>query len=381
MTTNNSKPIYEIAILGRMTWNLHSLNNEGTIGNVVEPRTLKLADGTTTDGVSGEMLKHVHATYVWTLQGDKAKFCPACRVLEPTRAERNPNVIGAGGVQAATEQALTDCILCDLHGFLVQRPTVHRDSTVQFGWAVGLREQVYRDIHQHARHAVGEEAREVRDEEVGRGDGSKKEFTLRHAPVIQRSQTVYVGGMAQKETIDYTLDNASGEMTFTTAPASEVEVTADYSYSTTAQMLYSRPTRSGVYALVSVFQPWRIGLNTVDYTYPANLDRQDRYKLALRAYEAMFLRTDGAMTSTRLPHLEGFEGTLAISRINFPVPVVSPLKDSYRSELKKLVEASSSEFELKLFDDLSGFITALRKLEDDAPYALEMPNVGEEANG
>jgi CRISPR-associated protein Cst2 len=380
MTTNNPKPVYEIAILGRVSWNLHSLNNEGTIGNVVEPRTLKLADGTTTDGISGEMLKHVHATCIWALQEDKSKFCPACRVLEPMRAERNPNVTSAGGVEAATDRALADCILCDLHGFLVQRPTVHRDSTVQFGWAVGLRERVYRDIHQHARHAVGEAAREVTGEGVGRGDGSRKAFTLRHTPVIQRSQTVYVAGAAQKESTDYMIDNASGAITFTTAPASGVEVTADYSYPATAQMLYSRPTRSGTYALVSLFQPWRIGLNTVDYTYPANLDRHGRCKLALRAYEAMLLRTDGAMTSTRLPHLEDFEGALVISRTNFPVPVITPLKDGYRSELQEIIQASSSEFEFKPFDDLSGFVTVLRTLENDLPYALAMPNAGEEAD-
>ena len=60
--------IYEIAILGRIIWDLHSLNNEGTVGNVTEPRTLILADGRQTDGISGEMLKHIHAEYIWALE-------------------------------------------------------------------------------------------------------------------------------------------------------------------------------------------------------------------------------------------------------------------------------------------------------------------------
>jgi CRISPR-associated protein Cst2 len=320
------------------------------------------------------MLKHIHATCIWALQADKSKFCPACRILEPMRAEQNPNVTGAGGVEAATNQALSDCILCDLHGFLVQRPTVHRDSTVQFGWAVGLREQIYRDIHQHARHAVGEEAREVRGEQVGRGDGSKKEFTLRHVPVIQNSQMIYVGGVAQKEGPDYTLNNARGGITFTTAPTPGVEMTADYSYPTTAQMLYSRPTRSGVYALVSLFQLWRIGLNTITYQYPQGLDRRERYQLALRAYQAMFWRTDGAMTTTRLPHLEAFEGVLVVARQNVPVPVVSPLKDGYRDEIEALARASGNAFEHVPFNDLAGFVEALQNLEKDELYTLSMPN-------
>ena len=69
---SKQKTVYEIAIMGRVTWNLHSLNNEGSVGNVVEPRTLKLADGTTTDGISGEMLKHIHVARLWELEADKS---------------------------------------------------------------------------------------------------------------------------------------------------------------------------------------------------------------------------------------------------------------------------------------------------------------------
>jgi len=317
------KTIYELAIVGRATWNLHSLNNEGNIGNVVEPRTLKLADGTTTDGISGEMLKHIHVARLWELEADKTKFCPVCRVLEPMRADQNPEVtkFKKGEEAAAVSQALTDCIVCDLHGFLVQRPTVARQSTVEFGWAVGLRGHVHRDIHQHARHAVG-----------FKGEGKPDE----------------------------------------SAPGEQAEPAAEERRAT-SQMLFNRPTRSGVYAIVTVFQPWRIGLNTVDYSYPAGLDRQARYGLALQAYEAMFLRTDGAMTSTRLPHPEGFEGAVVVSRENFPAPVVSPLKDDYRDELEHLASVTSAKFDVLEFDDIGGFVQTLRSLENDAPYALQMP--------
>ena len=59
--------IYDLAIVGRATWDLHSLNNEGSIGNVTEPRTVMLADGTKSDGVSGEMLKHAHVSAFWQI--------------------------------------------------------------------------------------------------------------------------------------------------------------------------------------------------------------------------------------------------------------------------------------------------------------------------
>jgi hypothetical protein len=59
-TSQSSAGVFEIAILARVKWDLHSLNNEGTIGNVTEPRTIVLWNGTKTDGVSGEMMKHIH---------------------------------------------------------------------------------------------------------------------------------------------------------------------------------------------------------------------------------------------------------------------------------------------------------------------------------
>lgn len=340
------KTIYEIAILGRVTWNLHSLNNEGSIGNVVEPRTLKLADGTTTDGISGEMLKHIHVTRLWELESDKSKFCSVCRTLEPMRADQNPDVLKykKGEEAEAVSQALEDCVICDLHGFLVQRPAVHRQSTVEFGWAVGLRDRIYRDIHQHARHAVGFK-------------GAGRQTT---ASVVSEADSLGVEDDTEETVSPDSLGEQMGGET----------VEAERS---TSQMLFSRPTRSGVYAVVTVFQPWRIGLNMVDYTYPTEIDRDERYKLALRAYEAMFLRTDGAMTSTRLPHQEGMEGVLVISRGNFPVPVISPLKHGYKDELGKLVKASSGDFQVLPFSDLGGFVQSLRSIENDTPYCLKMP--------
>ncbi len=200
-----SEEIYEIAILGRATWQLHSLNNEGTVGNVTEPRSVRIIDpntkkAVTTDGVSGEMLKHIHTEIMWVLD-DKNNLCDACKVLNPEKFNFAIKTKKATpkNVEDALEQALKTCDVCDVQGFLLERPTASRKSTVEFGWALGIPE-VYRDIHTHARHALGEK---------GRGSGE------------QEGETEGVS----------------------------------------TQMVYHRPTRSGVYAVISVFQPWRIGLN------------------------------------------------------------------------------------------------------------------------
>jgi len=303
--------IYEIALLARVTWNLHSLNNEGTVGNVTEPRTVVLASGVKTDGISGEMLKHIHVAKMWEkAEGD---LCEACKILEPARADRCKDVRDSDVTGEAVKIALGNCMICDVHGFLVQKPTVARASTVEFGWALGIPE-VYRDIHTHARHAVGEKrAKRKRKEE---GEEVKEE---------------------EKET---------------------------------TQMVYHRPTRSGVYAVISVFQPWRIGLNNVTYQYNVpDSKRTKRFQVALRAYQDMFLRTDGAMTTTRLPHTERFEGVIVVSSPRTPVPVISPLTDSYIDQIREIAGQRDS-IELLEFDSLPSFIRETDKLVERPIYKL-----------
>ena len=310
-----SSSLFEIAILGRVVWNLHSLNNEGTVGNVSEPRTVVLADGKKSDGVSGEMLKHIHAQNVWLVAEDKSLLCEPCRTLNPQKADKNPEVLGVKAAKAkvAAESmsvAISSCALCDLHGFLVQRPTIARASTVEFGWAVALRDGYHRDTHLHARHAVEGRAETTEGQQQGPAE---------------------VAG----------------------------------------QMIYHRPTRSGTYALVSVFQPWRIGLNEVNYEYVVGVDRELRYKLAIEAYKATFARTDGAMTSTRLPHVEALEGVVLVSGRNFPVPVLSPLQDGYRENTEKLQKATEG-LEVQRFTSLPDLYAIFSELAKRPLFTLQM---------
>ena len=308
----SKRGIFEVAIMARVTWDLHSLNNEGTVGNVTEPRTVVLANGQKTDGVSGEMLKHIHTYNIWLLRKDDIALCPACQRLQPQKADlpeyRDSNEFKGVDNLEAMKRAINNCTLCDLHGFLMQRPAIARRSTVEFGWAIGIPE-VHRDIHIHARHSMEE----------------------RGAP----------RGQAQEE---------------------EREVAA--------QMVYHRPTRSGAYAVISVFQPWRIGLNEIDYGYAIEAgERTRRYHLALKGYKAMFMRAEGAMTSTRLPHVEGIEGSVAISETNFPAPLISPLKDGYRSEVETLVHQNGG-ITLHSFSSIAEFCSIMDDLAEEEPFAM-----------
>jgi len=322
-TSQFPQVVFEIAILARVKWNLHSLNNEGTIGNVTEPRTIALWDGTKTDGVSGEMMKHIHAYWTWLQAKTRSlSLCPACQSFRPQRADAAPQGLNPNDNAQAMSTAITRCVLCDLHGFLVQRPTIHRQSVVEFGWVVGVPGKFNRDIHVHARHAVAERGQE---------EEASEEQTQEQA--------------AERE--------------------GRTEVAA--------QMLYHRPTRSGVYALVTLFQPWRIGLNEVNYTYALDSnERTRRYQLALTAYEWTLKRPDGAMTTTRFPHIEGIEGIVLISRLAVPVPMLSPLREDYREKLKTLAEKQGIEF--KEFNDLDELVNILSELQESTPFRMPFPD-------
>jgi len=68
----------------------------------------------------------------------------------------------------------------------------------------------------------------VRTEIVGTGDDSTTVFDLDHDNVISSSETIYTGGTAVTSGIS--IDYDDGKITFSSAPASGSEITADYDY-------------------------------------------------------------------------------------------------------------------------------------------------------
>ena len=352
-THSQRSVVYEIAILGRLTINAHSLNNEGTVGNVVEPRTVSLADGTPTDGISGEMLKHLHAEAYWAVASAKENFCTNCKKLDPGKASGSQSVMEiisalkkieknkrskktgenegdeAQGKSDTANQELKDldknlvkelreqgvnrvlsealkCPLCNAHGFLIEEYALSRKSTIEFGWALALPNTLSRDVHTHTRVAPGEKRKEVDTEGVG-----------------------------------------------------------------AAQAIYNRPTRSGIYAFLSVFQPWRIGLHDVSLQYIGSSDlRRQIYDWTLEAYKAMFVRLEGAMTTTRLPHVTGCKGLVVHTAGHFPVPIVSPLADNYYESIEELKVKAKIPIIIEEFNSLADLLGVLDELKNSEPAKI-----------
>ena len=135
----------------------------------------------------------------------------------------------------------------------------------------------------------------------------------------------------------------------------------------TEQMIYNRPTRSGIYAFVSIFQPWRIGLNEINYSYVSDdEERKRRYDLVIDAYKAMLSRLEGAMTTTRLPHTGEIDGLIIKTTNAMPVPLVSPLRDDYKEQLEKIIKPEN----IQKFDSLPNALEKLDELKNYQPYKL-----------
>lgn len=110
----------------------------------------------------------------------------------------------------------------------------------------------------------------------------------------------------------------------------------------TVQMPYQRPTRSGTYALATLVQFWRIGVDLLSsdgtgFRKIAPDDRKRRAKATLEALRSLLLRPDGAMVATRLPHLTGARGVFLVSE-GPPVPVISPLEDGFTDVAQHLAQ-------------------------------------------
>jgi len=70
----------------------------------------------------------------------------------------------------------------------------------------------------------------VTGETVGTGDGTTTEFFLANRCLQAYTETIYVDGTLQTRDTDYSIDYDTGKITFTTAPALDTTITADYTY-------------------------------------------------------------------------------------------------------------------------------------------------------
>lgn len=66
------------------------------------------------------------------------------------------------------------------------------------------------------------------NELIGTGDGVTTTFTLLHFPIVPNSQYIYLNSVLKTEGTDYTINDTTGVIVFSVAPATGVSITGDY---------------------------------------------------------------------------------------------------------------------------------------------------------
>ena len=317
------KSIYSLSLSARATMNMHSLNNEGSEGNQLQTRMVEVmgADGRlhTVNAVSGDMFKHIfvqHLQRILIVRG--LPLCEGCQMLDPNRINAD------AGYQkklkdkswtdvAALDELIERCALDDIAGNLItaQKRSIPRKSWVECSWVLGIPELVRTESYFHVKFA-GERGKAARD--------AAKSDALRGANL--------------------------------------------------GQNIFHRPASSGLYAIVAHVELARIGRNNITLAYAIDQDqRQARAKALLEALMYTFIQPMGAMRSTQLPHLAGFEGVVTVSHGVAPAPMTSPLADGFIEDIEQMASTLNVLHEGSLrthrFESMADYAGIMQTLATD----------------
>ena len=307
------KPIYSLSICGRLTLELHSLNNEGGEGNQTITRTVAVVDTAgnvhKVNAISGDMFKHIQAEHFYLLARHHAlPLCAGCRAFRAERILADEEFMSnLPDTDAETiDRLLERCALEDVEGTLIAsgRRSIPRKSVAEFSWVVGLPDKVRTESYFHVRYAK---------ERAG--------------------------------------DDVS-------------------------QPIFHRPASSGIYASVANFELARIGFNDISQTYPLDeSQRLQRHRAFLMSVLNTYIEPAGAMRNTQNPHILNFEGVVTASYRVLPAPTISPLADDYKAQIQAIAAALDKEgIIVRPFANSAEFASIMQSIANETkPFRLFDP--------
>ncbi len=310
--------VYSLSISGRLTLEMHSLNNEGGEGNQTMTRTVALVNTAgqvhKVNAISGDMFKHIQAEHFYYLaREDGLPLCEGCKTFRSDRILGDDKFMK--GLPSKDEETinklLQTCALDDAEGTLIAKGarSIPRKSIAEFAWVVGIPESVRTESYFHVRYAQE------------RGGDEKA-----------------------------------------------------------SQPIFHRPASSGVYASVATFELARIGFNDISQAYALDEEeRLRRYQAFLKSVLYTYVEPSGAMRGTQNPHILNFEGVVTISHGVLPAPTISPLAEDYREQVEAIAKALDVDglLEVHKFDNMADFATVMQGvIQQTLPYTLFAQNGG-----
>lgn len=305
------QPIYSLSICGRLTLELHSLNNEGGEGNQTMTRTVAVVDTAgnvhKVNAISGDMFKHIQAEHFYFMAREsQMPLCGGCHTFRSDRILGDAEFLRTlpDTDAAAITGLLEKCALEDTEGTLIARGvrSIPRKSVAEFSWVVGLPDKVRTESYFHVRYA----------QERGGEDVS--------------------------------------------------------------QPIFHRPASSGVYASVANLELARIGFNDINQSYPlGEEERLRRHRTFLRSVMHTYVEPGGAMRNTQNPHILNFEGVVTASYGVMPAPTISPLTDDYKEQVQAVAAALDGDGRLTVnpFANTGEFAAVMQQIiQGTRPYKL-----------
>jgi CRISPR-associated protein Cst2 len=307
------KQINSISVSGKITLNMHSLNNEGNEGNQVLTRQVTIIDKEgnprTVTAVSGDMLKHIMCEHFWKIAiGEKLPLSKTSELFNANRILSKDLIIEKDSnlrqQDIAADAVIKTCSLSDIAGAMITDiGNFSRKSVAEFGWLIALPESNETNNYFHAKYVP-------------------------NASSTQKTE------------------------------------------SNEGQNIFHRPANSGIYAFVGNLEIGRLSYNDVSKTYPiSNGDRKLRYDALLKSLLYTFLKPNGAMRNTQNPHIGDFEGILTYSTSSCPAPLVSALKENFNEEIQKttnvLNKITENSIESIEFKSISSFAEIIQMLISD----------------
>jgi CRISPR-associated protein Cst2 len=310
--------IQSLSLCAEVTLALHNLNSEGNEGNQQQTRMVHVIDARgnrhAVNAVSGDMFKHIYVQHLTAiLRAHGQPLSAGAAAGSPDRITVDPEFKSAIKGRTAAEvqtEMLARCAVTDIAGTLfTEGITVPRKSCAEFGWVVGIPNKVHTEQYFHVKYEP--ERRKVATQ-APRGEGT-----------IAGSQTVF-----------------------------------------------HRPASSGVYALVCHLELSRIGVNDLTRETVAPSDaRVLRRRAAVQALLATLIKPAGAQSNTQNPHILECSGVVTASSSYLPAPLLSPLSESYRSEIGSIADTlnriTPDAVQARFFDGLAEGVALLEKFSQE----------------
>lgn len=306
--------VQNLTLVGRLSINLASLNNEGTEGNATQPRTATIVDDGelyTVPVISGDMLKYWHVKHLCAIAQDRDL------PLSENNARKNPNPNRLKAELAKHEWVIDRIPEAKEWG---KKSDVDKDFLEQSLYGLVASECAVTDAH-------GLLITEVAPHD----ESDKKIFSARVAVArTSRIQTGFMTGIPRK--------NATGHYFHAKYVSKRTGIKSRESTAGEGQNIFTRPATSADFAIVINVDLAGLGFNDAADEYVIGEEEQaKRKKAVLDALSYTLMNQPGANSSQQFPHIMGFEGAITTSANRSPAPSASPIKDDYLDTLEGLV--------------------------------------------